>query len=142
VSQRTIYAVVGLVVGILLVVLVVTFDYTTDSRKADRKAGELLVAYKQAGISQRLDRNQLADLLGTDGGSVCDLADQVSRSDSYEGYIKTTLRVGGEFGFQGATLDEDAVKRAELVVETYCPDKLAATRKFVADLEDRNVIKD
>jgi type II secretory pathway pseudopilin PulG len=142
VSHRTIYAVVGLVVGILLVVLLVTWDYSTDDKKADEKAGELIAAYQKAGLPVRLDRDQLADLLGDDGGDVCQLADDVSDSDSYEGYVKTTFRVGGEFGFAGATLDRDALDRAELVVETYCPDKLGAARDFIHDLEDRNVVKD
>jgi type II secretory pathway pseudopilin PulG len=142
VSHRTIYAIVGLVVGILLVVLLISWDYKTDDKKADEKADQLLANYKAAGLSVRLDRDQLADLLGDDGGDVCQLADDVSKSDSYEGYLKTTFRVGGEFGFQGATLDRDALDRAEVIVETYCPDKLPAARKFIGDLEDRNVIKD
>jgi hypothetical protein len=142
VSHRALYGIVGGVVAFVLLVLLVTWDGRRNGARAGEKADELLAAYRQAGLPVRLERDQLADLLGTDGGDICQLADDVSRSDSYEGYLKTTFRVGGEFGFQGATLDRDALDRAELIVETYCPDKLPAARKFIDDLKDRDVVRD
>jgi type II secretory pathway pseudopilin PulG len=141
-SHRALYALVGAVVGVLAVVLLVAWDDRRDGEEADRKAGELVAAYREAGLAVRLDHDQLADLLGTDGGSICQLADDIDGSDAFQGHVKTQLRVGGEFGFRGAELDSDALRRAEIVVETYCPDDLPAVRDFLGDLNDRDVVRD
>jgi hypothetical protein len=138
VSHRTIYIVVGAVVAVLLVVMLVTYDYGTPD-KDEAKAQELITAFQEAGLPTRLDADQIADLLGDDGGPVCAAAADLPDGHALRGYVKTRLGVGGEFYFRPTRFDRAAIRKALIVVRTYCPDELDGIRDIVDDLKLNNL---
>jgi len=133
VSHRTIYIIVGAVVAVLLVVMLATFDYGTPN-KDEAKANDLIAAYQDAGLTNRLDAEQLAKLLGDDGGAVCQAAADLPSGHAVRGYVKLRFGVGGEFYFRPTRLDRNLVARSLLIVKTYCPDQLPDVRNFVDGL--------
>src|SRR5687767_11235450 len=92
-SHRAIYVIVGGVMALLLVVMLVTYNYNKNTDEAVAKAEQLIAALDQAGLRTPKDPNEVARVLGTDGGAVCaSVEDGVAL-----GIAKLNLSVGGAF---------------------------------------------
>jgi len=135
--RRGLYLVVAgaLVVG--LVVMVASFDLERDDPDADAKAEELAAAYEEAGLAVPEDLDQISDVLGTDGGAVC----AVAGSELVEAYWRLQLSAGGGPAQRPAVIDPVTVEGLRLIVQVYCPDKLADVEDFVDDLETDDVVR-
>jgi hypothetical protein len=118
VKERQIYWVVAGIFGVLLIVMLVSWNYDRQNAEADAKAQELIAAYEQVGLTAP-EQDQIARVLGDDGGAVCETAD----SELVQGYWKLRLGVGGEFYVRSVRLDGKVRQGLSIVVDVYCPEK-------------------
>ena len=135
--ERTIYWIVAGALGVLLIVMLVAWDYDRQNDEANAKAQELIAAYEAAGLTAP-DQDQIARVLGDDGGQVCETAD----SDLVQGYWKLRLGVGGEFYVRPVRLDPRVREGLLLVVDVYCPEKRPDIEDFFEDWDFDDVVRD
>jgi hypothetical protein len=136
-SHRTIYWIVAGIFGVLLIVMLVSWNYDRQNAEADAKAAELIAAYEQAGLPTP-DQDQIARVLGDDGGQVCETAD----SKLVQGYWKLRLMVGGEFYVRAVRLDGRIREGLSLIVDVYCPEKRPDIEDFFEDWDFDDTIRD
>jgi hypothetical protein len=135
--ERTIYWIVGGALGVLLIVMLVAWNYDRQNEEADAKAQELIAAYEAAGL-RAPDQDQIARVLGDDGGQVCETAD----SELVQGYWKLRLLVGGEYYVRPTSLDPLVREGLSLVVDVYCPEKRPDIEDFFEDWDFDDVVRD
>jgi hypothetical protein len=136
-SERTIYWLIAAGFGLLLIVMLAAFNYDRQNDEANAKATELIAAYEEAGLPTP-DQDQIARVLGDDGGQVCETAD----SKLVQGYWKLRLMVGGEFYTRAVRLDGRIREGLSLIVDVYCPEKRTDIEDFFEDWDFDNVIRD
>jgi hypothetical protein len=125
-SHRAIYVIVGGVMTLLLVVMLVTYNYNKNTDEALAKAEQLIAALDQAGLRTPRDPNEVARVLGTDGGAVCaSVEDGVAL-----GIAKLNLSVGGAFYIRPVIADGRLRTALVIVVQTYCPEKVPTIEEF------------
>ncbi|EMD24472.1 hypothetical protein C791_5840 [Amycolatopsis azurea DSM 43854] len=119
------YVVVGLVLGVLLVAGYLLFRSARSNVEAEEKANILITRLVQEG-ARTPSQEQLVRLFGTDGGSICADPDAAFARATSEGGIS-----GGGPGTR-PVLPEGTLARGQLlVVEVYCPEKLAGFKNFL-----------
>jgi len=129
-GNRTIYVIVGGVMALLLVVMLIAFGYNRSNEEALAKANQLITAFEEAGLTAPKDPQRVADVLGTDGGTVCgSVGSGVGR-----GIAKLHLMVGGSFATRPVINERRVGTGLLLTVKTYCPDKLPETQEFIDNL--------
>ncbi|EGD53927.1 hypothetical protein [Gordonia neofelifaecis] len=128
-SPKAIYWTVGGVLAVLLIVMVTAWDYNRDNDAAVAKAERLISAYQANGLSTPLDADQVAAVLGEDGGTVCATAG----SKAALGQLKTQIGIGGEFYVRPILLKENVFEGLRLIVQVYCPDNLSTVQDFIAE---------
>ena len=136
-SERAIYWIVAGALGVLLIVMLVAWNYDRQNEEADAKAQELIAAYEAAGL-RAPDQDQIARVLGDDGGQVCETAD----SELVQGYWKLRLLVGGEYYVRATSLDPRVREGLSLVVDVYCPEKRPEIEDFFEDWDFDDVVRD
>jgi hypothetical protein len=128
--ERTLYWIVAGVLAALMVVMMVTYNYNRSNEEALAKAGQLISAFENEGLRAPKDPARVADVLGTDGGTVCgSVGSGVGR-----GIAKLHLMVGGSFATRPVINERRVGTGLLLIVETYCPEKLPDTQQFVDNL--------
>jgi hypothetical protein len=137
VRERTIYWIVAGVFGVLLIVMLVAWNYDRQNEEANQKAQQLIAALEEAGLPAP-DQDQIARVLGDDGGQVCETAD----SELVQGYWKLRLMIGGEFYVRAAPLDGRIREGLSLVVDIYCPDKRPDIEDFFEGWDFEDVVRD
>jgi len=90
----------------------------------------LISAFEDAGLTPPRSAENVAEVLGTDGGEVCVAAS----SDYLLGLLKTRLGVGGEFYFRPTIVDSRPLQGAALIVKTYCPEEAPRVEEFINGL--------
>jgi hypothetical protein len=135
--ERTIYWIIAGGFGVLLIVMLVAWNYDRQNDEANAKAQELIAAYEAAGLTAP-DQDQIARVLGDDGGQVCETAD----SELVQGYWKLRLMVGGEFYQRATSLPETIREGLSLVVDVYCPEKRPDIEDFFEDWDFDDVVRD
>jgi hypothetical protein len=135
--ERTIYWIVGGALAVLLIVMLVGWNYDRQNAAADAKAQELIAKYEAAGL-RAPDPDQIARVLGDDGGAVCETAD----SELVQGYWKLRLAVGGEFYQRATSLPGTVREGLSLVVDVYCPEKRPDIEDFFEDWDFDDVVRD
>jgi len=136
-SHRTIYLIVGGVMVALLVVMLVTWNYNRSSEEAVAKAQQLITAFDKAGLRTPSSAEEVAKVLGTDGGAVCNsVEDGVAL-----GIAKLNLSVGGAFYTRAVIADKRLATGLVLVVQTYCPEKVPDAQEFVDSLNFDTVVR-
>ena len=135
--ERTIYWIVAGVLGVLLIVMLVAWNYDRQNEEADAKAQQLIAAYEEAGLPTP-DQDQIARVLGDDGGQVCETAD----SELVQGYWKLRLMIGGEFYVRAAPLDGRIRDGLSLVIDIYCRDKRSDIEDFFEGWDFDDVVRD
>ena len=134
-SNRAIYWTVGGVFAVLLVLALATWNYGKANAEALDKANQLISSYESAGLQAPRDAENVAEVLGTDGGAVCVAAS----SDYLLGYLKTRLGVGGEFYFRPTIIDRRPLQGAVLIVKTYCPEEAPRVEEFINGLKSADL---
>jgi len=124
-QRKTVYVVVGLVLGVLLLAGYLLFRSARSNVEAEEKANILITRLVQEG-ARTPSQEQLVRLFGTDGGSICADPDAAFARATSEGGIS-----GGGPGTR-PVLPEGTLARGQLlVVEVYCPEKLAGFKNFL-----------
>lgn len=130
-ERSVIYAVV---VGVLIVLGVIATLLFLDRRQEARdleKAEQLLSAFSDAGISVTLSAEQIAEVLGDDGGATC--------ADPNAALSRATLLAGlangaGGPGTRPVIVESRLLQGQLLIIETYCPEQAEGFRQFVDSL--------
>ncbi len=135
-KERTIYWIVGGIFGVLLIVMLVAWNYDRQNSEADEKAQQLIAAYEEAGFPSP-DQDQIARVLGDDGGQVCETAD----SELVQGYWKLRLMEGGEYYLRPVPLDGRIRQGLSLVVDVYCPEKRPDIEDFFEDWDFDDTVR-
>ena len=135
--ERTIYWIVGGVFAVLLIVMLVAWNYDRQNAEADEKAQQLIIVYEEAGLPAP-DPDQIARVLGDDGGQVCETAD----SELVQAYWKLRLLQGGEYYLRPVPLDGRIRQGLTLVVDVYCPEKRPDIEEFFEDWDFDDVVRD
>ena len=131
--ERTIIYIVTVVVLVVLgVIAVVAFLSARQEVKAQDKAEQFIASLEENGIDTDLTAEQVARVLGDDGGGVCaDPNSALSRSILFE-----RLTNGAAGPGQRPILAESRLLQGQLlIIETYCPDELEEFQQFVDDLQ-------
>ena len=135
--ERTIYWLVAGGLGVLLIVMLITFNYDRQNAEADAKAAELIAVYEEAGLPAP-DVDEIARVLGDDGGAVCETAD----SELVQGYWKLRLAVGGNVYERPVRLDGRIREGLSSVIDVYCPEKRPDIEDFFEDWEFDDTVRD
>ncbi|MFD5094413.1 hypothetical protein ACFWMR_27685 [Amycolatopsis thailandensis] len=124
-QRKILYLVVGLVLGVLLLAGYFLFRSAHSNVEAEEKANVLITRLVQEG-ARTPSQEQLVRLFGTDGGSIC--------ADPDEAFARATSEGGISGGGPGTrpVLPESALIRGQLlVIQVYCPEKLAGFQEFL-----------
>ena len=126
---------------VLLVVLAVialfTFHSARQTKQANAKADQLIAALQDKG-ARTPDRAQVARVLGTDGGAICEDPSAALRRATLYGVMMNGAAGPGQ---RPVLVDERVVQFELLVMQVYCPEKVSDFQKVVDDLEFGNVIR-
>ncbi|MBM7502814.1 hypothetical protein ACFPER_04985 [Agromyces aurantiacus] len=135
-ERSVIYIVTVVVLVVLAVIAVVMFLSARQEVKAQDKAEQFLASLEEQGIDTSLTAEQVARVLGDDGGGVCaNPNDALSRAILFD-----RLSNGAAGPGQRPILAEDRLLEGELlIIQTYCPDELEDFQKFVDEL---NTVKE
>jgi hypothetical protein len=129
-QRRFVYLIVGVVLGALLVAGLLAFRTARSTADAEAKADQLIVRLQQAG-ARTPTRDRIVRLLGDDGGAVCaDPNTALSQALTNTGLANGAGGPGTRPVIAGSTV----VLGEALVIETYCPDQLAAFRQYTSGL--------
>ncbi|MFC3454861.1 hypothetical protein [Amycolatopsis speibonae] len=124
-QRKTVYVVVGIALGILLLAGYLLYHSARSDAEAEAKADVLIARLVQAG-ARTPSRDQLVRLLGKDGGSIC--------ADPNAAFARATSESGLSGGGPGTrpVLPVGTLVRGQmLVIEVYCPGKLAGFQEYV-----------
>jgi hypothetical protein len=135
-TNRIIYMIVGGVLFVLLIVMLLTWTYNRSSDQATAKAQQLITAFGKAGLPTPASAENVAKVFGTDGGTVCASV----QNGVGLGIAKLNLSVGGAFYTRAVIADKRLATGLLLVVQTYCPDKIATAQQFVDNQRFGNTV--
>jgi hypothetical protein len=129
---RLIYWILGAVVVILMIVGLITYSGEKKDQEAQDKAQQLTQKFEQAGLPVPEDQDIIVRSLGNDGGNVCDNpASALGRAILFD-----QLTNGADFvGRRPVIVDRNVIRGEALILQTYCPDKLADFREKFDDLK-------
>jgi hypothetical protein len=137
-GDKFIYWCAGALALILVIIGLVSYRGAKQDDQANQKAQQLITALQKAGVQRLPSTDQVARVLGTDGGSVC--------QDPHNALRKATLfsmiTNGAAGPGQRPVIADSRVFRGQLaVIAVYCPDELPKFQKFVDDLRTGNVVR-
>ena len=130
-ERSIIYIVTVTVLIVLAVIALVTFLSARQEVEAQDKAEQFLSSLEENGIDTSLTAEQVARVLGDDGGGVCANPNEaLSKAILFD-----RLSNGAAGPGQRPILAEDRLLEGQLlIIETYCPDELEEFQQFVDDL--------
>ncbi|MEL7974430.1 hypothetical protein AAG589_01080 [Isoptericola sp. F-RaC21] len=122
-------AVLLLVLGAIMMIQFAGYQDRQDEREAEQKAATLHAAFADIGITA-FSQETIARVLGSDGGGFC--TDPAALVDATANLGSANGAAGP--GIRPSVLDERRLEGDRLVIETYCPDQLAAFDEYVDSL--------
>ena len=131
--ERSVISIVAIVVLVLLAVIAtVLFVGARQEARDVEKAQQLLDSFADAGISVSFTPEQVAEVLGDDGGATC--------ADPNSALARSTLLASLSNGAGGpglrATIVESRLLQGQLlIIKTYCPDEAEEFQQFVDSLD-------
>lgn len=137
-SHRTLYIVVGAVVAALALFGVIAYDTAQDNQAAQDMALQLTQSFEQAGLPVPADQEQIVATLGDDGGAVCaNPANALGKA-----LLLDSLANGASFvGRRPVIADSKILLGEALILQIYCPDKLAPYQAKIDALKTDTTIK-
>lgn len=137
-GHRWIYWLVGAVVVVLLVIGLITFSGEKKDAEAQAKAQQLTQAYQQAGLPVPPSQDTIITVLGTDGGAVCENpANALGKAA-----LLDQIANGADFvGRRPVIVDSRVLKGETLILQTYCPEKLAKYEETIVHLKHEQTIR-
>jgi amino acid transporter len=134
--RRLIYAAVGFVVGAAVVWGLLSLDDKRKDEEAQAKADEVIASFEAQGYNPP-QKDLLVNLLGTDGGKVCEDPGSTLNSALH----RINLANGAaHVGTRPIIADEDVVTGELLILDVYCPDKAQQARDYLEDLKYDDVV--
>ena len=133
------YVLIGVLVVALATWGIIAYRGHHASARANAKAEELNQRFEANGLPTFADTEDIARLLGTDGGAACDtpgktLSDALTKFNLANG-------AGGP-GQRPVISDHNVLKGELLIIQTYCPEKLEKFQDFFDDLDFDSVVRD
>lgn len=135
--ERSLISVVAVTVLVILAVLatIMFVGARQEARDVD-KAQQLLDSFADAGISVSFTSEQVAQVLGDDGGATC--------ADPNSALARATLLASlangaGGPGLRSTIVESRLLQGQLLIIQTYCPDEAEAFQEFVDSLETVDV---
>jgi hypothetical protein len=131
--HRTItYAVIAGALVLLLVICLVFYRRAESNQEAQDKANQLIAALQQAGVRAVPSQEQIAGVLGDDGGAICKNPSSALRQALL--FSQLTNGAGGP-GMRPVIADSKIFKGELLVIQIYCPDQLPRFQQMVEKLK-------
>ncbi|MCT9821077.1 hypothetical protein N3K63_12390 [Microbacterium sp. W1N] len=133
-ERSVIYIVVIVVVVVLTVIALFTFRTNRQNEAADEKALELVQAMDAVGMAAP-SPDQIARVLGEDGGIVCENPNGALT----RGLVLSELMNGAAGPGRRPVIVEDRVLKSQLlIIGVYCPDEFPNYEKFLDELGSVN----
>jgi hypothetical protein len=137
-EQRVMYFFVGAVVVTLMVLGLILYDGAQDNQEAQAKADQLVQEFEAAGLPVPENTDQIVATLGTDGGAVCaNPANALGKATLHDSLTNGASHVGR----RAVIVDRRIVQGEALILQTYCPDELAAYQEKIDALKYDETIK-
>jgi hypothetical protein len=112
----------------LAVIGLITYGYAQHNQEAEAKAQQLTEELQNAGLRVPATQDTIVNVLGTDGGPVCEDPGAALR----KALVDQQLVNGASFVGQRPIIGEvRLLEGAVIVLQVYCPDKVDAFRDAV-----------
>jgi hypothetical protein len=119
------------------VIGLITYGYAQHNQAAEAKAQQLTQELQKAGIRVPASQDTIVNVLGTDGGPVCEDPAAALR----KALVDQQLVNGAAFVGQRPVIGEvRLLDGARIVLQVYCPEKVDAFRDAVANYKLDNVV--
>lgn len=130
--ERGIIYVIAIVILVILGIIgVISFSTARQDAAANEKAEQLVQSLEDAGLTPP-STDQIARVLGNDGGTVC----QDPNGALTKALVLGELVTGSGSPGQRPVIVEDRVLTSQLlIIEVYCPEELEEYRDFIDELE-------
>jgi hypothetical protein len=130
---------VGAIVVLVVLAVVGIFTYTQQkaTNEAHRKAQELNDALVAKGF-RSFNTGRMADVLGTDGGAVCNDPNSALRRGLW--LVEMSNGAGGP-GMRPVIADSRILAAGAEVIRVYCPGKLADYQEKIDDLKTADLVR-
>ena len=126
--QRWLPWAIATLVVVLAVAGVVIYKHGKDNQVARARAGEVIALFEAHHLATPVTRNEVINVLGTNGGPVCanpnGALTQALRNQQFSNGAATV-------GSRPTRVSKEVVLGQELVIQVYCPQKLAGFRRYV-----------
>ncbi|WP_400999431.1 hypothetical protein [Agromyces sp. GXQ0307] len=130
-ERSVIYIVTVAVLVVVAAIALFSFLAARQDVRAEDQAEELIQALEAEGVDVRLTPEQVASVLGDDGGAVCANPNgALSRAVLLD---RLTNGAGGP-GLRATIVEQRLLTGQLLIIETYCPDELDEFQEFVDGL--------
>ncbi len=133
-GRSVIYIVSVILLVLFAVTALVMFRQARETQQSLAKADQLIAEINAAGGTAP-SREQIARVLGDDGGAVCaNPNDALSRATFHSQLTNGATGPGNR-----PVIANDSVAKGELaIIKIYCPDKLAEFQQYIDDLNTYN----
>lgn len=133
-SRTVIYIVAMVLLVVFAVVALLNFKSARETQQSLAKADQLIAEIESAGGTAP-SREQIARVLGDDGGAVCaNPNDALSRAT-----FQSQLTNGATGPGNRPVIANARIAEGELaIIKIYCPDQLAEFQQFIDDLKTTN----
>ena len=136
-TRRTTWLVFAVIFILLAGLALLFFHATNSTERAREKAGQLAAEFASAGLRVP-STDQIANLLGDDGGATCADPNNALKRGALLGAL--TNGAGGP-GQRPVIADNKVLQGQLLIVKVYCPEELDEFAQTVEDLKLDNVAK-
>ena len=137
-NRRMTYLVLGLVFVLLAGTALLMFSSANRSAEADQKADQLIAELNAAGL-RAPSKEQIVNVLGPDGGTMCTDPTGTLRRGVIYGML--TNGAGGP-GARPVIADNKVLQGQLIAIKVYCPEWLDEFTTFVEDLKTADVARD
>ena len=131
-THRIIYLVAAVIFVAAAVVAVVLFRHDQADAQAREKARQLQARFTAAGLPLPADQDDLARMFRTDGGAVCANPDSALQQARWQQDMSNGADGPGQ---RPIISDRDIALADLLIIDTYCPGKLAKFKSIVDDFK-------
>ena len=133
-----IYWVAGGLAVVLVVIGLISYRGEKEDQVAQQKADQFLALLQKAGVEELPSQEQVARVLGDDGGSVCQDPGNSLRQATLNSMI---MNGAAGPGMRPVITDRHLVSGQLAVIAVYCPEELDGFRDYVDDLKYGDVVR-
>ena len=135
-DRMVLYIVVGFILVVLAVIASVAFQSGKDDSEAQDNAQQLITVLQDAGYPAP-DEQAIIDVLGNDGGAVCENPGEALAKATL--YSQITNGATGP-GMRPVIGDADILRGQIAIMQIYCPNELPDVQSYINDLETGDVV--